>query len=169
MTAVPRGTAPDAAVLDRAAQLRLAFDRSFAQPLPPPDGGFTDLLTVSVAGNGYALRLDAVAGLYADRDVARLPSAVSELLGVVAFGGAFVAVYDLGALLGRPASPAPRWLVVDRGTPAVALAFDGVRRHLRVPAGLLADAACVDTPDGLCPLIDLTGVRAAIENRNPPR
>jgi hypothetical protein len=163
----PDGSAVDAA--DKAAELRLAFDRSFAQPPLPPAGGFEDLLTVWVAGAGYAIRLGAIAGLYADREVARLPSPVPELLGVAAFRGVIVAVYDLGALLGRPASQAPRWLVLDRGSPAVALAFDGLERHLRVPATEIVDGACVGTPDGLRPLIDLTGVRAAIENRKPPR
>ena len=155
---------------ERAAELRLAFDRSFATPQGTEVAEPVELLAIRAGGTRYALRLAAVSGLFADRVVTALPGPVPELLGVAAFRGAPVAVYDLGALLGHPASANARWLVLDTGTPAVGLAFGELDGHLRAPAGSIAGTGeggieVVRAGDQVRPVIDVPGIRAAIEER----
>jgi purine-binding chemotaxis protein CheW len=171
-------TAP--ATPEHLAALRSAFDRSFAQPPRPTTTQVEDLLTVQVAGCPYAIRVAAISGLFADRSITPVPGPVTELLGVAGFRGSIIAVYDLGALLGHGSSPTPRWLVLDSGSPVLALAFDSIDGHLRVPVGSIALAAAddptrdgaraaahevVQTPDGVRPVVGIVAVRAAIEAR----
>src|SRR5438552_366963 len=101
------------ALAERSAQLRHRFDQAFAEPATPVTDRFEDLLRIRVANAAYAVRLDALSGLSADRAITPLPGRLPELLGVVAFRGLIVAVYDLGALLGHHAATTPRWLVLD--------------------------------------------------------
>jgi chemotaxis signal transduction protein len=165
---------------ERLADLRRAFDQSFAEPPPPAAGETVDLLAVRMAGVGFAVRLSDTGGLFADRVVAALPAAVPDLLGVASFRGVIVAVYDLAALLGHPPATAPRWMLLDTGTPPLALAFDSIDGHLRVPAAAIAAAAgdpgsgdagrreactVVRTADGLRRVVDITEVREAIVRR----
>jgi purine-binding chemotaxis protein CheW len=164
-------------VPDRLTGLRQAFDASYALAPPVQVEPPIDLLAIQVAGTAYAIRLSSTVGLYADRAVTPLPGPLAELLGVASFRGLIVAVYDLGTLLGHPASPAPRWLVLDTGTPPVALAFDSVDGHLRVPVDAIADAPAertevsparevVSVAEGFRPLVDLPAIRTAIQNRS---
>jgi purine-binding chemotaxis protein CheW len=164
----------------RLAELRRGFDQSFAEPPPPTAGETADLLAVRVAGVGYAVRLSDTGGLFADRVVVALPTAVPDLLGVASFRGLVVAVYDLATLLGHPTATTPRWLVLDTGTPPLALAFDSVDGHLRVPVTAIAASSAVPgsdeadrghsrtvvrTADGLRRVVDITEVRATIVRR----
>lgn len=116
----------------RVEALREAFDRSFAQPPVLETVRTEDWLAIRVAGNPYALRVAEIAGLFADRVVVPVPSAVPELLGVSGLRGAVVPVYDLAVLLGCPAQVAPRWLVLARAREPVALAFDAMEAQLTV-------------------------------------
>jgi purine-binding chemotaxis protein CheW len=166
----PVNSAPGAALSERAEELRLAFDRSFAAPQDTEVAESVELLAIRAGGMRYAMRLAAVSGLFADRVVTPLPGPLPELLGVAAFRGAPVAVYDLGALLGHPAEANVRWLVLDTGTPAVGLAFEELDGHLRAPAGSITATGdggieVVRAADGVRPVIDVPGVRAAIEDR----
>jgi purine-binding chemotaxis protein CheW len=115
----------------RAAELRLSFDQSFAAPrrLDPP--GETDLLGIRLAGQPYAIRLSEIAGLFADKAVTPMPSRAPDLLGVAGFRGAILPVYDLGAVLGHRAAPAPRWLAIAAAAP-LAIAFEGFDGQLRI-------------------------------------
>jgi chemotaxis signal transduction protein len=147
-----------------------------------------ELLAVRAGGTAYAIRLTAVSGLFADRTVTPLPGPVPELLGVAAFRGAVVAVYDLGALLGHAVGAGrsgvgggqtrqsgtvtaqPRWLVLDTGTPPVGLAFDELDGHVRAPARAIATAAdggfaAVHEGDLVRPVIDVPEIRASIEEK----
>lgn len=157
----------------RLAELRGAFDRSFAEPPPQRVAEFDDLLAVRMAGRRYALRLAETSGLFPHRSVTPLPGPVPALLGVAGFGGAVVPVYDLAAVLGGAVAEDPRWLVLARGTPAVALAFVELDGHLRVPSATIVREAAgvpgggclrgmVPLPDGTRPIIDVSAVRAAI-------
>ncbi|HEX3883811.1 MAG TPA: chemotaxis protein CheW [Stellaceae bacterium] len=119
-------------VTDRAAELRDAFDRAFAEPRPPAPPPSEDLLAIRVASEPYALRLTEVAGLFADRKVTPVPGRASALLGIAGFRGAIVPVYDLQVLLGCPPLETARWLVIAAGTP-VAFAFAVQEGHLRLP------------------------------------
>jgi len=151
------------------AELREAFDRSFAEPPARQGADLEDLLAVKVARRRYVLRLRQVAGLVPDRPVTPLPGPVPALLGVAGFSGSTVAVYDLAAVLGHGTAQDPRWLVLTRGAPVVALAFDDLDGHLRVPgdavvehtggrAGERCVRGMVPRPDGSRPVVDVPAV-----------
>lgn len=113
----------DARAIERFAELREAFDRSFAQTPIAEAVAVESLLAIRVGLDPYVLRMTEVAGLFADKKVTRLPSPVSELSGIAGFRGAVLPVYDLASLLGYPRPASPRWLVVIAVSP-VALAFE---------------------------------------------
>lgn len=116
-------TTSDARETNRVTELREAFDRSFAQAPSTEAAAVENLLAIRVGPDPYVLRMNEVAGLFADKKVTRLPSPVSELSGIAGFRGAVLPVYDLATLLGYPRPASPRWLVVIAITP-VALAFE---------------------------------------------
>ncbi len=133
----------------RAAELRREFDRAFSEPVADRVARFEDLLAIGVGPHPFAVRLDEILGLYADKAITPLPSPVQDLVGLAGFRGALVPVYDLRALLGHPATEAARWLVLVRtgassesAAPQLALAFDRFEGHLRVaPDALAAEPA----------------------------
>jgi chemotaxis signal transduction protein len=166
----------------RLADLRTDFDRSFADPPRAEVAGHDDLLAVRAGGVRYALRLTQAAGLFPDRPVTRLPGPLPALLGVAGFRGAIVPVYDLAAVLGTRSTAAgsretgnvPRWLVLAAGNPPVALAFEALDGHLRMPRDeLVEDSAghgphgclrgMVPLPGGARPIVDVPAVRAAVQ------
>lgn len=122
----------DSPLAERAAELRRAFDRAFAEAPAHVSTRVEDFLAIRVGPDPYAVRLAEISGLYADRRVTSLPSAVSELLGITGVRGAIVPVYDLRVLLGYPAGEESRWLLVA-AEKAVGLAFDTFDGHLRIP------------------------------------
>lgn len=155
------------------AQLRERFDTSFGEPPHGATAEADELLALRAGGERYALRLRQARGLYADRPVTALPSPVPALLGVAAFSGTVVPVYDLGALLGGPPTPRPRWLVLAAGSPPMAVAFADLDGHLRVPPGdIVAEPdergartcvrGMVALPDGSRPIVDLPAVRDTV-------
>ena len=121
------------ALQNRAAELRQAFDRSFAEARHGETALFDDYLAIRLRDDPHLLRMDGVARLLPLRVLTRLPSAVPQWLGLAGVAGAVIPVYDLGQLLGYPAGATPRWMAVCKAAP-VALAFDvfeGQYRHLR--------------------------------------
>ncbi|MDG6109945.1 chemotaxis protein CheW [Dactylosporangium aurantiacum] len=157
----------------RLAQLRDSFDRSFADPHREQVTGFDDLLAVRVGGHRYALRLTQAAGLFPDRPVTRLPGPLPALRGVASFRGSIVPVYDLGAVFGHPVPETARWLVLAAGEPPVALAFEELDGHLRVPSDAIVEESTGHGPRGCLrgivpldggarPIVDVPAVRAAI-------
>jgi purine-binding chemotaxis protein CheW len=122
------------ATLDALATLRREFDAAFA--LAPQDEAARreNLLAIRVAGDGYALRVAQIAGLFADKAVTPLPTPVSELKGLAGFRGRSAPVYDLAALLGYPKAGKTRWLALARGVGPLALAFDDFESHFAVAA-----------------------------------
>jgi len=159
------------------AELRHAFDFAFAAPPAPWVEHLEDLLMVGVGGSPYAIRVSAISGLFADRRITPVPGPIPELLGVAGFRGSIVAVYDLGALLGHGRSSQPRWLVLDSGSPTMGLAFDTIDGHLRTPFASIALAPStggahgamshevVETAEGVRPVVGISAVRAAVEER----
>jgi chemotaxis signal transduction protein len=127
---------------ERAAELRRAFDRSFAEA-PQPDAAASEhLLLVRIGGDPYALRLVECAGLFADHKVTPLPTRVPELLGLASFRTTLVPVYDLRPLLGYPCGESPRWMISTTGSVVVGLAFDVFDGHARVERdSLVMDSA----------------------------
>jgi chemotaxis signal transduction protein len=111
--------------------LREDFDRSFAKK-PAAVPASDDLLEISIAGRPYALRIAEVSGIFVDRIVAPLPTAVVGLLGICGIRGALLPVYDLGTMLEHPTERSQhRWLAIAAGT-FVGLAFERFTEHVRV-------------------------------------
>ncbi len=125
------------AILDRAEGLRREFDRTFAAAQEKKEARTENLLAITLFGAKYALRLHEIAGLYANKKIARIPASRPGLLGIAGFRGLILPVYDLGALIGLPGSVRPRWLAVVR-TGDVAIAFESFDGHLRVEAEAIA-------------------------------
>jgi chemotaxis signal transduction protein len=154
--------------------LRRAFDQGFREPRSTSIPDIEDLLAIRLGLDAYALRLRDVAALGADRPLTPVPSDNPGLLGVAGLRGAIVAVYDLGALLGRPVETAPRWLALAKGSSATAFAFSQFEGQLRLPRQSLASesprthhavgevARCGDTAR---PVIDLGSLARTLELR----
>jgi len=150
-----------------AAELRVAFDRSFAESQVPELARRLDLLAIRVGEHGYALRLSELLAVHAERHVVRVPGPAPELMGLVGLRGLVVPVYDLRLLLGYPAGATPRWLALARAASPFAVAFEALEAHLRVPERdvVAADASAaaphrfargsVSTAAGPRPLIHL--------------
>ncbi len=168
-------SASDARTNNRVAELREAFDRSFAQAPSPEAAAVENLLAIRIGADPYVLRMTEVSGLFADKIVTRLPSPASALSGIAGFRGTILPVYDLAMLLGYPRAAAPRWLVVIAAAP-VALAFDGFDGYLNVrEAAIVSEARSeeherhvrkvVQTADLVRPLISVASVLEWIRHR----
>jgi len=163
-------------IADRAAAMRDAFDRGFAQPraIDRPDS--ERLLALAVGGDPYALHMEEIASLSVDRRLTPLPSPVPEFAGIVGLRGAILPVYDLARLLGYPAAGQARWLAMLAAAPvAVAFAaFDGY--IVRAGGSIAFEAAGSESrhvrvvaraPDFVRPVISLASVLDAIRRRWP--
>ena len=122
----------DRAGNEQVARLRRELDRAFAEPARRAQAGTETLLAIRIAGQGFALRLSALAGLFADRRIIPLPGTAPELLGIAGLRGGLVAVYDLRALLGFPRGESPRWLALVRSGSLTGLAFEELDGSLQV-------------------------------------
>ena len=159
---------------DRVAELRDAFDRSFAEA-PSEADAREDLLHVRLGAATYSLRLTEISGVFADMIITPLPSPVPALLGLVGLRGAILPVYDLRAMLGYVVEAKPRWLAIAEGI-SVGLAFDGFEGHIRVAREAILPSAggearighvreVVRLDTGSRPIISVASVLEAITNR----
>jgi purine-binding chemotaxis protein CheW len=166
-----------APVFTRAAELRDAFDRSFAEPLPPGPPPLVDFLAIRLGPEPYALRLGEIAGLYTDRKVTPVPGSAGALLGIAGFRGAIVPVYDLPRLLGHPAARTARRLVLAAGDMA-AFAFAEQEGQLRLPPETIVVRQSdglprphvrefIRTENAMRPIIDLFSVLDAVKRQMP--
>jgi chemotaxis signal transduction protein len=159
------------AVLD----LRAQFDSAFAQAPEVAGAARLGMLAVRVGTEPYALHLEQIGGLHADRRIMALPTPVPSLLGVTGFRGQIVPVYDLAVLLGHERSAAPRWLVLVRCAQALALAFDQFEAHFTVaPEQIMSAGAAAGRPhlcdtvqgvDALRPIIHLPSLHDNIQRQ----
>lgn len=121
---------------DRVAELRRAFDESFAAPPSAGKEEAEDLLCFRIRGDGYALRVHEIAGLAPAGRVLPLPSRTPELLGVAGHRGSLVPVYSLAGLLGYgPGRETPRWLALVGDRDPLALALGDLEGFKRIPRG----------------------------------
>jgi chemotaxis signal transduction protein len=156
------------AVPDKAAELRQAFDRSFAVPPPNASEEIEDLLTIRVAGDPYAIRLRDIAGMVAVRKVVPVPAATPHLLGLLGIRGNIVPVFGLASILGYPQGPEPpRWMILCGGEQPIGLAFSDFEGHLRISRSCLHDQVA-NTVAGVRTVIDIPPVVAAIRKRSEP-
>jgi purine-binding chemotaxis protein CheW len=166
-----------AAYADRARELRRAFDASFAAPAVDGERDTADYVAIGVGDAGYALPMGVIGGLFADMSITPCPSPLREFIGLAAFRGTMVPVYDLGALLGHDAGTR-RWIVPALGE-QVALAFDRFEGHFRVAGSAVsrrqesASARHVDEVvihDGKArPIISIPSLVATLRERVGPR
>ena len=160
----------------RAAKLRQALDQSFTLPAAADSETTIDLISIRVCDCAYAVRLGEIAGLHTDMAVTPMPSPVTSFRGLSAYRSTLTPVYDLAALLGGAAAPAPRWTMLVASA-RVALAFDAFDHHWSVAPGAInptepgRDAghvhAIVPGPSLALPLIDITSVVSAIRSQMP--
>jgi chemotaxis signal transduction protein len=135
---------PGTAIAEQAAQMRAAFDRSFAEAPHRDTTVRYDFLAVGIGADVYAIRLAEVAGLFADKKITPVPGRDPTLMGIAGFAGAILPVHDLRVILGYAAPGTPRWLVVAAKS-ALALAFDVFEGHFRVPLDAVASSEGGDT------------------------
>ncbi len=162
---------------DRAAEMRAAFDRAFAEERRIDIEATENLLAIRLGEAPHAIRLSEITGLLVDKKITHLPSDVSALLGVAGFRGVIVPVYDLGAILGYAPAITPRWLMLAAATP-LALAFDASDGYLRIARDMIASretaapsqrhvrevARAADRPR---PIVNLASVIETVTTRIP--
>lgn len=165
---------------NKAAQLRQAFDRTFALPPSGVSPEAEDLLTIRVAGDPYAIRLLDIAEIVTERRVVSVPAVTPDLLGLAGIRGGIVPVFGLSSILGYGPDPGPpRWMIICGAEEPIALAFSDFEGYLRLPASALhADenfratrehakyvSQIASTPDGVCAVISIPFIMATIRNR----
>lgn len=161
----------------RAAELRQAFDRSFALPPAQASREVEDLLIVRVKGDPYAIRLREIVGVVAKRTIVSVPASAPGLCGLVGLRGDIVPVFGLSSILGYgDDADSPPWMVLCGAEDPIALGFSELEGYVRLPkSSLHADenlrAACqyvneiAATDAGARPVIGLPLVVASIRNR----
>jgi purine-binding chemotaxis protein CheW len=165
---------------NKAAQLRQAFDRTFALPPSLVSAQVEDLLMIRLAGDPYAIRLCDIAEIVTDRGIVPVPAVTPDLLGLAGICGGIVPVFGLSSILGYgPESVSPRWMVLCGSEEPIALAFSEFEGYLRLPRSALhADEnfrttgehvkyvnQVARTPDGVRAVISIPLITAAIRNR----
>jgi chemotaxis signal transduction protein len=158
--------------MERALEMRREFDQAFANPVQFEKTLKEKLLAIRTGGQACAVRLSAIAGLFADKKITPVPGGHPALRGIAGFRGVIVPVYDLPRLLGAADMKAPRWLVIAKTAP-VALAFESFHAQLVVgPEAIVAQTARPEmkdfardflrTPDFSGPILHLPSVLDAI-------
>jgi chemotaxis signal transduction protein len=121
-------------------ELRRTFDSAFAsEPAAPVER--VDLIALRAAARSYAVRVSEIAGVVPFGGAVPLPCEEPAMLGIAAVRGTPLAVYDLAALVGDGPAKAPRWMLLSAGADRVALAFDELDGYLRIPRDQLVAAA----------------------------
>ncbi|MDC0740315.1 chemotaxis protein CheW [Polyangium mundeleinium] len=141
------------------AELRHAFDASFATPPRHADQSGELVLAIQAGGQGYAIRLSDIDGVHECRKVVSLPGSPPGLLGITGIRGRLFAVHALGALLGLPMwNEKPRWLLIAGGAEPVALGVASIEACLEVsPADLLPALSTKDGEGHIREIVTLAG------------
>ena len=168
---------------DTAAQLREAFDSSFALPPSLASQEVEDLLTIRLAGDPYAIRLLDITEIVTGRKVIPVPAVTQDVLGLAGIRGGIVPVFGLSSILGYGTDPgSPRWMILCGAEEPIALAFSDFEGYLRLPtSGLHADenfsattaktkyvSQVARTTDGVRAVISIQLIMATIRNRISP-
>ena len=163
-----------------AAQLRQAFDRTFALPPSLASQAVEDLLTIRVAGDPYAIRLLGIAEIITERRVVSVPTVTPDLLGLAGIRGGIVPVFSLSSILGYPPdNRSPKWIIICGSEDPIALAFSDFEGYLQLPKSALhADEnfrttqekvkyvnQVASTPNGVRAVISIPLIVANIRNR----
>lgn len=163
----------------RAAELREAFDQSFARPPAEGRAPGEKLLRVAVGELSLAVRLREISGVHVDRRIVPCPGGVSGFLGIAGVRGRPIPVYSIAVLLGEAtAAAAPRWILLAkprREDAALGFAFDALEGYIdAAPADFMAEAPggtggeareAVRVADGFCAVLELQSLIEMCEAR----
>ena len=169
-----------AAIHARTAEIRRAFDDSFASAASAERAEHALLLGVRAGSGRFAIRLEEIAGVHRCGRIAKLPSGPEEILGIASVQGCLYAVVHLAALLGSAGAEASaRWLLLAKGREPIALAVDGVDAQLRVDAADLLPlegarqgghvAWVLRQGEGRLGVLSVPSLLAGVEQRAPAR
>ncbi|WP_438010991.1 chemotaxis protein CheW [Sorangium sp. So ce321] len=151
-----------ALLAERLAELRRAFDASFAAPAEARPEEPARGLAIRAGDRRLVARVDELAAVEPCRRIVPLAGGPPGLLGLAGLRGRLVAVYDLAALVGgRPragvAGPAPRWLLVCAEHPEIALAIDELEGHARFSCADVRPDDGVDAGEHVREAVDVDG------------
>jgi purine-binding chemotaxis protein CheW len=121
-----------ALALDKAAELRATFDRTYAvSPCSQTLERIEDLLSIRLDGNPYALRTAELSAFTRAPRIVAVPSPIPELLGLCGIRGGVVPVYSLSALFSHRREDQERWCVLCGSEEPVAFAFSDFEGYVR--------------------------------------
>lgn len=156
----------------RLADLRSAFDGSFAGPPPAKPEDRLSLIAIRLGNETLVLRTDQITGVAKCRRITPLASRIPELLGVTGMRGLLVPVFSLAALLGQARNEKCSWLVLAHRESPVTLAFDEFEGQIEIQRTCLCDDAgatprrhvrqLAQTGSGVRAVIDVPSVVEAI-------
>ena len=129
----------------RLADLRSAFDGSFAAPPPAQSENLLSLIAIRLGSETLVLRTDQITGVARCRRITPLASRAPELLGVTGMRGVLVPVFSLAAMLGLPRNEKCSWLALAHRESPVALAFDEFEGQIEIQRTCLCDDAGATT------------------------
>ena len=115
------------------ARLAQAFDLGFTLPFSSERPELRDFLLLRFGTHRYAAPVQELAGVQNKRNIQYLPDAPRHCLGLAGVRSRVAAIYDLGGLLGSPASERLIWFLQTRLDPDIALLAPKPYRYLRVP------------------------------------
>lgn len=126
---------------ERFADMRRAFDQSFAVPHIGQSESLERIIRIRLAGERFVIRTGHIVGLAKAKRIVPLPSRVPEMLGLAGIRGTLVPVFDLAGLLKlKSRASTPSWLALINCEVCIALGFDEFHgQEDLTPASLYAD------------------------------
>jgi chemotaxis signal transduction protein len=122
-----------AVTVDKLAELRAAFDQTYAIPPFIQNMGETeDLLAIRLAGKPYALRTAEISAFARIPNLVAVPSPSPELRGLAGVRGAVAPIYSLTALFGADREEQLRWCVWCGSEELIGFAFGEFENFVRV-------------------------------------
>lgn len=163
--------------LNKLAEMRTAFDRTYA--VPPPSQSVDqkeDLLQLRLAGNPYALRTSEISAFARAPKTIAVPSPAPELEGVAGNRGGVVPIYSLSAIFGYGREQHGRWCALCLRDEPIGFVFGEFEGYVRVVrsqiyAGRQEDLTCqhvkqvIRTGEILRPIVSLPSIVELIKKR----
>ncbi|UQA60743.1 chemotaxis protein CheW [Polyangium aurulentum] len=120
------------------AELRRAFDASFAAPARASEAEGELFLLIRAGGERFAVRLGDIAGVHECRKIVPLPGGMPTLAGLAGIRGRLYAVHVLSALLGidTPGEPI-QWLLIAGAEEPLAFGVEAIEACVEVAADQL--------------------------------
>jgi chemotaxis signal transduction protein len=141
----------------RFADMRRAFDQSFATSHVGESDSLERMIAIRLGGEPFVMRAGHISGLARAKRIVPLPSRIPEMLGLAGIRGTLVPVFDLGGILKlKSCAATPSWLALVDNEVSIALGFDEFGGQVELsPANLYADES--PTPRKHVPLLARIG------------